>query len=176
VVLDLHARTYRNGAGFRVVPTHGPAFWPSWSPDGTRIAYSTGRGFAVNPAIYAVNRDGSDRRLLARDAIAPAWSPDGSRIAYASSCGLRLVTPAGQDITPVSAGRCRAIGPVGLPNWSPDGTKIAIETTKGIYVVNADGSRLHLVSHRTGGVLDLSAGLAPLETHGLERPSWRPSP
>jgi hypothetical protein len=168
VVLDLNARSYRNGAGFRTLPTGGPAFWPSWSPDGRRIAYSTARGLGGRGAIYAIDLDGSHRRLLASDATRPAWSPDGTRIAYESRCGLRLVTPVGSHVSPGGVGRCRAMGPRGLPGWSPDGTKIAIETSKGIYVVNADGSDLRFLTHKTDNVLDESGA------NGLERPSWRP--
>ncbi len=159
-------------SSYRTIPTHGPAFWPSWSPDGTRIAYSSALVPKGRATLYAVDLDGSHRSLIATDATAPAWSPDGTRIAYESSCGVRLVTPAGRDVTPKRAGSCRAIGPAGRPTWSPDGSKIAIETGEGIYVVNADGSRLHLVSHQTstaGRNLDA-------QFHQPDRPSWRARP
>jgi dipeptidyl aminopeptidase/acylaminoacyl peptidase len=166
-LLDLNAPNYRR-THLQVLPTHGPAFWPSWSPDGTRIAYSTKHGLTRNAQIYTINVNGSHRRLLATDGTAPAWSPDGSRIAYESSCGLRLVTPTGRDVTPGNAGRCRAIGPRGLPGWSPDGTKIAIETNRGIYVVNANGSELRLLTRKTSTILELD------HSAHLERPSWQP--
>ena len=58
---------------------------PTWSPDGTRIAFSGLTGgltdlFTVDVASGAVNR-------LTNDAYAdiqPAWSPDGERIAFAT--------------------------------------------------------------------------------------------
>lgn len=45
---------------------------PVWSPDGTRIAFASGRD--VTYEIYAMNADGSDQRLLAHNAFHPAWS------------------------------------------------------------------------------------------------------
>jgi dipeptidyl aminopeptidase/acylaminoacyl peptidase len=140
---------------------------PSWSPDGTRIAYSTrrnGRSF-----VYVIGQDGSHRRLLASNASAPAWSPSGGRIAYRAGCGgVKLVTPAGRDVTPPGTKRCRAIGIAGapvssVPVWSPDGRKIAITTRRGIYVMDADGSDLKLLTSETGkGIF------------GIGRPTWRP--
>jgi hypothetical protein len=63
--------------------TNHPAFdcLPSWSPDGTRIAFASNR----NPSyqIFIVNADGSDVRLLANTegrATAPQWGRDGMRI------------------------------------------------------------------------------------------------
>jgi lysophospholipase L1-like esterase len=63
---------------------------PAWSPDGTRIAFSTPSGGEGEPAvvpsdIYVMNADGSGRRpLTASDASVgePTWSPDGRQIAY----------------------------------------------------------------------------------------------
>jgi hypothetical protein len=154
-----------DGSGRRLLRT-GTAYSdssPSWSPTGTRIAYSTRRN--GRSSVYVIGLDGSHRRLLVTRASAPAWSPSGARIAYRAGCGgVKLVTPAGKDVTPPGRPvRCRAIGVLGVPIWSPDGRKIAITTNKGIYVMDADGSDLTLVTTQTGkGIF------------GIGRPTWRP--
>ena len=59
-----------------------------FSPDGTRIAFSSNRD--GNPEIYVMNRDGSNvRRLTNHPAndITPTWSPSGTQIAFTSSRG-----------------------------------------------------------------------------------------
>jgi Tol biopolymer transport system component len=59
---------------------------PSWSPDGTKIAFARDVTGGDLFHIFVMNQDGSeqtdltpDARLMSRD---PTWSPDGSRIAY----------------------------------------------------------------------------------------------
>ena len=95
--------------------------------------------------IYTIALDGSHRRLVATGGTASAWSPDGRVIAYQTHCGIRLVTPAGKDVTS-TVNSCGAIGESSPPVWSPDGTKLAFETKSGVYVMNANGSDLHRVS------------------------------
>lgn len=140
-----------SGRIFLKTPTAGRDSSPSWSPNGDWIAYA---GVDENgSAVYAIRADGTQERLLARDGSGPAWSPDGTKIAYSTKCGVKLITPAGEDVTPPSALKCNAIGVPGLgrPVWSPDGRQIAMSgqasapdgTTKsGTYVMNADGSDL----------------------------------
>jgi WD40-like Beta Propeller Repeat len=161
-----------SGAGYTTVPT-GPApdaNWPSWSPSGTRIAYSTQLTPTEWSEIYTVALDGSHRRLVASGGAAPAWSPDGRTIAYQTTCGLRLVTPSGKDVTPRPMAKwCGPTDASGPPVWSPDGTKIAIEGTNGagIRVMNKTGRARHLVSH-----------YAQRSWYGglPGRPSWRATP
>src|SRR5438309_6376615 len=59
--------------------TQGFNVWfASWSPDGKRLAVTTEQA-----ALYTLNPDGSDLKLLADGAYSPAfWSPDGHFIAY----------------------------------------------------------------------------------------------
>ena len=121
------------------------------------IAYQTGRWVgwsSVRGSVYIIRPDGSDKRLLEEHAIAPAWSPRGSPIAVRIGCGIKLITPAGRDVTPPSPFTCNAIGVRGTPSWSPDGKKIAIGGTgakllrwrsalpRGTFVMNADGTEL----------------------------------
>jgi Tol biopolymer transport system component len=124
----------------------GPLSSPSWSLDGTRIVFERRSG--GQSEIYLFDLLASRRTLLVRGGTAPAWSPDGTTIAYRVGCGVRLATPAGRDVTPISGpDRCQAIGVPGVPVWSPDGKKIAVGTKNGgIYVMQADGSHLSRIS------------------------------
>jgi TolB protein len=111
---------------------------PSWSPDGKRLVFATRRDGQWTISI--IDADGSHRRLLAKHATAPAWSPDGSVIAYRTSCGVRLISPSGADMTPQTHRGCGSLGVRGVPHWSPDGRRIAIATRDSVYVMNRDGT------------------------------------
>ena len=62
--------------------------YPSWSPDGQRIAFDSFRDGEGYWAVYVMDADGKNQTLLTDhtvDAWAPSWSPDGQRIAFNSS-------------------------------------------------------------------------------------------
>jgi TolB protein len=75
--------------GQRTTPANGDPqkqnYLPIWSPDGSRIAFTTNRD--GNPEIYVMNRDGSGlRRMTNHPAIdvSPTWSPSGNQLAWVS--------------------------------------------------------------------------------------------
>ena len=117
---------------------------PSWSPDGSRIAFDSDR--SGNREIYVMNVDGSDQTRLTYNEThdwGPSWSPDGSRIAFMSnrdgefSRKIYVMNVDGSDQT-----RLTGDGWNLDPSWSPDGRRIAFWSSdyKEIYVMNADGS------------------------------------
>ncbi|UCE99893.1 MAG: PD40 domain-containing protein, partial [Planctomycetota bacterium] len=64
----------------RVVPK---GFVPTWSPDGTELAYSRGiHGFS---GIEILNLESGKSRLLTVRSFDPAWSPGGDHIAFVRS-------------------------------------------------------------------------------------------
>ena len=150
-----HPRRLRTGTN---------AAWPSWSPTGSRIAFSTAdkpltRGIgghwdrATRSIVYTIDIAGAHRRRLAFGA-APAWSPDGSVIAFRSVCGgrIRLVAPDGRDVTPHSVPtRCPGIGPAGWPAWAPGKRRLAIATSSYVYLIDADGRNLRRLGPSTSG-------------------------
>jgi TolB protein len=75
--------------GVRDEPTHGSPgnqnYLPAWSPDGSRIAFTSNRD--GNPEIYVMNRDGSGLRRMTNNPsidVTPTWSPNGNQIAWVS--------------------------------------------------------------------------------------------
>lgn len=64
--------------------TSGPAFdvQPTFSPDGSRIAFTSDRAGADN--IWVMDRDGSDPKQITKESFrllnGPAWTPDGKYI------------------------------------------------------------------------------------------------
>ena len=119
-----------------------------WSPDGTRLAFTTGCGPHCATAedlysgLYVVDiAHGTDRLVVPGTEIyAPAWSPDGTRIAYVQSDGMFsrmfVVNEDGSGRKPVTRGR----SPVGQPSWSPDGSRIVYESLYRLFIVGLDGS------------------------------------
>lgn len=108
---------------------------PTWSPDGTRIAFSSTRD--GDSEIYVMNADGSAQTRITNSPgldLHPSWSPDGSNIAFVSAGAIFLMDPDGSNRR-LLTGRLGS----GL-TWSPDGSKIAFKGSDAIYVVDADGT------------------------------------
>ena len=58
---------------------------PSWSPDGTKIAFLAYREISLEAKLYVINPDGSGETKLSNTpagAEEPRWSPDGTKILF----------------------------------------------------------------------------------------------
>jgi Tol biopolymer transport system component/DNA-binding CsgD family transcriptional regulator len=145
---EIHSMAH-DGSG-RTSMISGPeAYYPAWSPDGTKIAFQgTTSGFGSSD-IFVANADGSGVTNLTNNPgpnYSPAWSPDGSRIAFSKDNDLWVMNADG-------SGAMMIFGASDSydfsPSWSPDGSKIAFYVIRagslggpGIFTVNADGTRL----------------------------------
>lgn len=94
---------------------------PAWSPDGTRIAFSSRRSGSND--LYVMNADGTGTRQLTStkaDDLHPTWSPDGKRIAFARSGEIFVANADGSSARSIVASSADDSEPA----WSPDGTWI----------------------------------------------------
>jgi Tol biopolymer transport system component len=137
----------------------GDERYPSYSPDGTQIAFRGDLDLAEpsgDEEIYVMNADGTNVRQLTSNAdfdSAPSWSPDGKRILFERAPAGTFVpgTEAQEkDIYVMHADGThvrRLTDSPGIdegPEFSPDGTKVAFSSARDgqqeIYVMDADGS------------------------------------
>ncbi len=131
-----------------VLNSPAPIMSPSWSPDGSKLAYVSFEG--GRPAIYIQDlATGARQKVSARKGIngAPAWSPDGKQLALTLSYVdqgnpeifvLNLATHALRRITYNSAIDTE-------PTWSPDGKSLVFTSDRSggpqLYQVDASGGR-----------------------------------
>ena len=130
--------------------------YPSWSPDGKRIAFVSS---GVTPGmiyewddvhLYSMAADGTDVRRIAEGPLVhetPRWSPDGERIAYAVFEDRGLGQPPAIYIHVVGSDggtAPRLTDAASGPTWSPDGERIAYAKVDGddvaLYTIAADGT------------------------------------
>ncbi len=145
---------------------------PTWSPDATKIAFSSVLG-GGRPQIYEMNADGTGVTRLTTDMaddFEPAWSPDGAKIAFTSDLSgndqIYVMNAAGGGMpVRLTATSARET----TPAWSPDDSRIAFQSDRDtpagnfnvkIFMMNADGT----------GVVRLTGDF----TRNDIGPSWRP--
>jgi WD40 repeat protein len=141
-----------DGSSPKTVTASGLNAEPSWSPDGSRLAYVCG-----NFSLCLMNADGSGQTALTNTGTwsgtyvydeYPTWSPDGKHLAFQSNRGNLGygIWVVGTDGT----GLRRLIGSTDgdgdyTPAWSPDGTRIAFVGDNrdafddDIYVMSSNG-------------------------------------
>jgi Tol biopolymer transport system component len=146
----------------------GAAF-PAWSPDGTRIAFSSGRS---DPEpnddveiqdVFTMRADGSDIRKITEslgDAEKPAWSPDGRWLAFSTDAGgqgIYLIPSDGSGPMRLLTPRPEGTFFAELPRFSPDGTRVVFTAYKGTRV---------LEHHREGSIAGFAAALFVVRLDG----------
>jgi TolB protein len=143
-----------DGSGQHRVPNTDGGEYPSWSPDGKRIAFNS--NLTGDHVMYIVDVDGSDLVDLSSvgEGWQVAWSRDGLSILFTSHrdhqdnytdvYGMR---PDGSAVRRLTYNRAYT------PAWSPDGDHVVF-SAPGLFIMDPDGT--HVRALPTPGVGETS--------------------
>jgi len=138
---EVYSKSFGSGTLTRLTrsPRAGEAS-PTWSPDGSQIAYVSDLAGAGSPQIYTMDRGGSSRRLTSRgrENVDPDWGANNT-IAFCSRreglYAIYTINPASLEERQISP----ADGNYEDPSWASDGRHIVCARR------NGGGSRIYLL-------------------------------
>src|SRR4030095_1345104 len=117
--LTTNVQTGTDGQG----PVYSLDVSPSWSPDGSRIAFASNCDAISQHELYVMEANGNNQTRLTNNPNQddfPTWSPDSQKIAFfrsgGSDFGLNIINRDGTNQVNVSHD---GVGPA----WSPDGSR-----------------------------------------------------
>ena len=143
-----------DGSGQHRVPNTDGGEYPTWSPDGERIAFNS--NLSGDHVMYIVHIDGSHVVDLSGvgEGWQVDWSPDGRSILFTSErdhpdhyTDIYVMRPDGSGVQRLTDARAYT------PAWSPDGSRIVF-SAPGLFVMRADGSGI--TSLRAEGIGETS--------------------
>ena len=125
---------------------------PNWSPDGTRILFSSTR--TGEDAVFVIDANGQNvQQLTTSGGNSPSWSPDGTRIVFArvgtyftSKWRYNFDDSENVFIMDADGTAIQRLTYSGgsTPSWSPDGRLIAfhrvVDGSSQVFVMAPDGS------------------------------------
>jgi Tol biopolymer transport system component len=144
-------------------PTENSTLFPSYSPDGLRVAFSNNAPDMPGTSdLYVINADGTGLIRLTNDGLssAPRWSPDGTRLVFAhgSVYGTNVITTMSSDGSGVMKSLTPDIYDAFGNVYMPDGRIVFSSQLGGLltatWIMNADGTnkrRLTPAPLETGG-------------------------
>lgn len=142
---EVYSKSFGSGALTRLTRTRfaGEAS-PTWSPDGSRIAYVSDAAGAGSPQIWMMDRGGNSRRLTSRgrENVDPDWGAN-NLIAFASRrgglYGIYIINPGTLEERQVSPSDAHYED----PSWASDGRHIVCSKREGsasrIYLLDTMG-------------------------------------
>ncbi len=164
---DIYTMPIAGGTPKRIAEGLAWEVQPRFSPDGSRIAFTSDRGGGDN--IWVMNRDGSDMRQVTKESFRllnqPTWSPDGRFIAAKKHFTTQRSAGTGEIwMYHVSGGGGVAIverknedlqKELGEPIFAPDGSAI-------YYTRNTTPGNTFIYAQ------DSNSGIFAIERHDLE--------
>ena len=147
-----------------VVSSKEPIISPSWSPDGSKLAYVSFE--KKKPIIFVQSLLSGQRTVLANfkgNNSAPAWSPDGTKLAivltYSANSQIYVINADGTGLQQVSF----SSGIDTEPEWTPDGSAIYFTSNRGggpqIYRMPATGGEAKRITFE--GSYNVSPHVSP---------------
>ena len=131
---------------------------PSWSPDGSKIAFNSERfdaskeDYADGEDIFTVNADGGGIQFVTENDATNTharWSPDGTKLVFVSNNNsgneveIYVMNADGGSPQRLTNNSYYADS---HPSWSPDGATIVFEGENGLYAISSGGGTAQKIS------------------------------